>query len=153
MDQESGIDYNWEDNALCRTLPESQKKDFYPLKHDGEGKQQVNRARRLCSDCPVVVECLHASLVTNEKHGVWGMTSPKQRARMRKDYTITNEDGKRVALYEDIEVVVEILAEHIANMVEVGPGYYPVLLSNPTIRENRLHLYGPKTGGKKIIEN
>ncbi len=153
MDQESGIDYNWEKNALCRTLTESQKKDFFPLKQDGAGKLQVNRARRLCSDCPVVVECLHAALVTNEKHGVWGMTSPKQRQRMRRDYTITNEHGKKVALYEDMEIVVEMLAAHIYNMEQAGPGYYPVLTSNPRLRENRLDLYGPPKGGKKIIED
>tara|TARA_B100000953_G_scaffold279703_1_gene256003 strand:- start:19 stop:480 length:462 start_codon:yes stop_codon:yes gene_type:complete len=153
MDQTSGIDYNWEDHALCRSLTKEQKKDFFPLKHDGEGKQQVNRARKLCSECPVVVECLHASLVTNEKFGVWGMTSPKQRQQMRKKYTITNEDGEKVALYNDIDNVVEILADHISNMVEVGPGYYPVLTSNPNLRENRLHLHGPVKGGKEIIEN
>ena len=127
MDQKSGIDYNWEDNALCRTLPESQKKDFYPLKHDGEGKQQVNRARRLCSDCPVVVECLHASLVTNEKHGVWGMTSPKQRRLLRKANTIIDEDGNEVRLYEDIENCIEILSEHMTNMEQVGASYFPML--------------------------
>ena len=144
VDQESGINYNWEDFAACKDLPKEQKDDFYPEKADGRGKKQVNRARKICLDCPVVVECLHAALVTNEQYGVWGMTSPKQRQAMRKKYTITDEAGEKTALYEDIENVIEILADHIGDMIEVGTGYYPVLLNNPTLRER---------GGKKFIEN
>jgi WhiB family redox-sensing transcriptional regulator len=142
VDQESGIDYSWENFAACKDLSIKQKEDFFPLKDDGGGKLQVNRARRLCADCPVVVECLHAALTTNERYGVWGMTSPKQRLLMRRKYTVKNEAGEKVLLYEDIDNVVEILADHIGNMVEVGGGYYPVVLTNPTL---------PKLGG--IIED
>ena len=127
MDQESGIDYNWEDNAACRNLSIEEKGDFFPLKGDGKGKKQVNRARRICLDCPVVVECLHAALVTNEKFGVWGMTSPKQRRLLRKNYTIVDEDGEEVRLYEDINNCVEIMADHMTNMEEVGKAYFPML--------------------------
>ena len=139
VDQESGINYNWEDFAACKDLPKEQKDDFFPEKADGHGKKQVNRARKICLDCPVVVECLHAALVTNEQYGVWGMTSPKQRLIMRRKYTVVNEDGEKVALYEDIDNVIEILADHIGNMVEVGGGYYPVTRIHPTL---------PKIGGK-----
>jgi hypothetical protein len=63
---------------------------------------------------------------------------------MRRKYTITNDAGEKIALYNDIENVIEILADHISGMIEVGTGYYPVLINNPTLRE---------MGGKKIIEN
>ena len=139
VDQESGIDYDWEDFALCKEVSDKQKQDFFPLKDDGGGKRQVNRARKVCADCPVVVECLHAALSTNERYGVWGMTSPKQRLIMRRKYTVVNEDGEKVALYKDIDNVIEILADHIGNMVEVGGGYYPVTRIHPTL---------PKIGGK-----
>ena len=127
MDQESGIDYNWEDFAACKDLSKEQKDDFFPEKADGHGKKQVNRARRICLDCPVVVECLHAALVTNEKFGVWGMTSPKQRRLLRKVNTIKDEDGNEVRLYEDLENCIEILSEHMTNMEEVGASYFPML--------------------------
>tara|TARA_Y100001949_G_scaffold156203_1_gene144939 strand:+ start:1852 stop:2259 length:408 start_codon:yes stop_codon:yes gene_type:complete len=127
VDQESGIDYNWEDFAACKDLPKEQKDDFFPEKADGHGKKQVNRARRICLDCPVVVECLHAALVTNEKFGVWGMTSPKQRRLLRKVNTIKDEDGNEVRLYEDLENCIEILSEHMTNMEEVGASYFPML--------------------------
>ena len=84
VEQKSGIDYNWEKNAACRKLTQEQKDDFFPLKADGQGKLKINRARKICIECPVLYECLHAALVTNEKYGVWGMSSPKQRLKLRR---------------------------------------------------------------------
>ena len=127
VDQKSGINYNWEDFAACKDLPKEQKDDFFPEKADGHGKKQVNRARKICLDCPVVVECLHAALTTNEQYGVWGMTSPKQRRLLRKYNTTLDEDGNEVRLYEDLDNCIEILSEHMINMEEVGTAYFPML--------------------------
>ena len=96
VEQKSGIDYNWEKNAACRKLTQEQKEDFFPLRADGQGKVKINRARKICVECPVLYECLHAALVTNEKYGVWGMSSPKQRLKLRR-----GRDADGNPLYED----------------------------------------------------
>jgi len=40
-------------------------------------------ARAVCARCPVRVECLTWALLNDERHGVWGATSPPQRTRLR----------------------------------------------------------------------
>lgn len=41
-------------------------------------------ARATCAGCPVKEECLEYALVNNERWGVWGGTTPPERAAMRK---------------------------------------------------------------------
>ena len=54
---------------------------FYPDRHSGE----VMQAKMLCwSQCPYVEECLEWALANNEKHGVWGGTSERERRKMRR---------------------------------------------------------------------
>ena len=98
VEQKSGIDYNWEKNAACKELTQEQKDDFYPIRGDGKGKAMINRARRICVDCPVLAECLYAALLTNERYGVWGMSSPKQRLKLRRHKDV---DGNPLYLDQD----------------------------------------------------
>ena len=39
--------------------------------------------KRICSTCPVRVQCLEYALLTNERHGIWGGVSERERRRMR----------------------------------------------------------------------
>ena len=41
------------------------------------------RARELCAGCSVVTECLALALARSEEHGIWGGTTPLQRAALR----------------------------------------------------------------------
>jgi WhiB family redox-sensing transcriptional regulator len=52
---------------------------FFPS--DGVG---VDRARRICADCPVAVRCLDYALENRIDHGVWGGTSERERRRILK---------------------------------------------------------------------
>lgn len=64
----------WMDAAVCaQTDPEL----FFP---DGGGNAAL--ARRICSTCPVVENCLQYAVEHNEQ-GIWGGTSAKTRQRMR----------------------------------------------------------------------
>lgn len=64
----------WMVSALCRDRdPEL----FFP--QDGVG---VERARRVCAQCPVKDECLEYALKTRQEHGVWGGASERERRRM-----------------------------------------------------------------------
>ena len=41
-------------------------------------------AIQVCSDCPVRVDCLAAALENDEKYGIWGGKSEKQRRQLRR---------------------------------------------------------------------
>lgn len=64
----------WMLAARCRELaPE----EFFPS--DGVG---VEKARRICADCPVKTECLEHALTYRIDHGVWGGASERERRRI-----------------------------------------------------------------------
>ena len=46
---------------------------------------QDNRAaKRVCRGCPAVAECLEWALETDQRFGIWGATSERQRAAIRR---------------------------------------------------------------------
>ena len=52
---------------------------FFPS--DGVG---VEKARRICADCPVKEPCLEYALRNRIDHGVWGGASERERRRILK---------------------------------------------------------------------
>lgn len=64
----------WMDDARCRTAAPG---DFFPS--DGVG---VERAKRVCAECPVRAECLEYALAHRIEHGVWGGCSERERRRL-----------------------------------------------------------------------
>jgi len=52
---------------------------FFPS--DGVG---VEKAKKICSECPVRTKCLEYALKNRVDHGVWGGTSERQRRRILK---------------------------------------------------------------------
>jgi len=64
----------WMLDARCRDLDPA---EFFPS--DGVG---VERARRICAECPVRAECLEYALTYRIDHGVWGGASERERRRI-----------------------------------------------------------------------
>jgi WhiB family redox-sensing transcriptional regulator len=64
----------WMLQARCR---EAAPGEFFPS--DGVG---VDRARRICDDCPVKIDCLEYALTYRIDHGVWGGCSERERRRI-----------------------------------------------------------------------
>lgn len=65
----------WQDLALCaQTDPEA----FFP-----EVGGSTREARRVCRQCPVRAECLQYALENDERFGVWGGLSERERNRMK----------------------------------------------------------------------
>ena len=60
--------------ARCREFDPA---SFFPS--DGVG---VERARRICAECPVRIECLEYALEYRIDHGVWGGASERERRRI-----------------------------------------------------------------------
>ena len=63
------IHMDWGDKAACLTVdPEL----FFPVGNTGPAVDQIDRAKSVCSHCPVTEYCLQYALDTNQDSGVWG---------------------------------------------------------------------------------
>ncbi|GAA3878042.1 WhiB family transcriptional regulator [Streptomyces sedi] len=72
-------DHGWQEKAVCRTAPEAtrDRELFFP---DADDDQRVAAAKALCARCPVQQLCLQTALETGSRDGIWGGTTPEERA-------------------------------------------------------------------------
>ena len=67
---------DWQERALCaQTDPEA----FFPEKGGS-----TREAKRICSGCEVRAECLEYALANDERFGIWGGLSERERRRLRR---------------------------------------------------------------------
>ncbi|WP_309132526.1 WhiB family transcriptional regulator [Brevibacterium sp.] len=67
---------SWQDQALCaQTDPEA----FFPEKGGS-----TREAKRVCGSCEVRSECLEYALANDERFGIWGGMSERERRRLKK---------------------------------------------------------------------
>jgi WhiB family transcriptional regulator, redox-sensing transcriptional regulator len=64
--------------ALCKG------EDPGPWFPPGAGRFSAEAAKAVCAACPARVRCLEWALEVNEAEGVWGGTTPAERAEMRR---------------------------------------------------------------------
>ena len=77
-------DYTWRASATCRdTDPEL----FFPVGTTGQALLQIAKAKGVCCECPVKVECLDFAMDTNQDTGIWGGLSEEERRQMRRTAT------------------------------------------------------------------
>ncbi|MFJ3946309.1 WhiB family transcriptional regulator [Streptomyces griseoaurantiacus] len=77
-----GDDGDWGEQAVCRTAD--------PDELFVEGAAQ-NRAKALCTGCPVRLECLSYALDNRIEHGIWGgMTERERRSLLRRRPMVTS---------------------------------------------------------------
>ncbi len=66
----------WQERALCaQTDPEA----FFPEKGGS-----TREAKRVCTGCEVRAECLEYALANDERFGIWGGLSERERRRLKK---------------------------------------------------------------------
>jgi WhiB family redox-sensing transcriptional regulator len=66
----------WQERALCaQTDPES----FFPEKGGS-----TREAKRICVGCEVRAECLDYALAHDERFGIWGGLSERERRRLKR---------------------------------------------------------------------
>jgi len=69
-------DEAWQDRALCaQTDPEA----FFPEKGGS-----TREAKRICQGCEVRSECLEYALQHDERFGIWGGLSERERRKLKK---------------------------------------------------------------------
>ena len=67
---------SWQDKALCaQTDPEA----FFPEKGGS-----TREAKRICMGCEVKQECLEYALMQDERFGIWGGLSERERRRLKR---------------------------------------------------------------------
>lgn len=66
----------WQERALCaQTDPEA----FFPEKGGS-----TREAKRVCASCEVRAECLDYALANDERFGIWGGLSERERRKMKR---------------------------------------------------------------------
>ncbi|WP_373298307.1 WhiB family transcriptional regulator [Nakamurella endophytica] len=69
-------DVDWHDRALCaQTDPEA----FFPEKGGS-----TREAKKICTGCEVRAECLSYALANDERFGIWGGLSERERRRLKR---------------------------------------------------------------------
>ena len=73
VDEDSAL--AWQADALCaQTDPEA----FFPEKGGS-----TREAKRVCASCEVRVECLEYALMHDERFGIWGGLSERERRKLK----------------------------------------------------------------------
>lgn len=66
----------WQERALCaQTDPEA----FFPEKGGS-----TREAKKVCSGCDVRAECLEYALANDERFGIWGGLSERERRKLKR---------------------------------------------------------------------
>ncbi len=66
----------WQDRALCaQTDPEA----FFPEKGGS-----TREAKKVCLTCEVRDDCLESALMNDERFGIWGGLSERERRKLKK---------------------------------------------------------------------
>ncbi len=77
------IDLAWQDAANCTGANADL---FFP-----ERGASTRRAKQICGECDVLVECLEYAIANGEKFGIWGGLSERERRRIRKERAIQRQ--------------------------------------------------------------
>lgn len=72
----TAVEVDWQERALCaQTDPEA----FFPEKGGS-----TREAKRICESCEVRDECLEYALEHDERFGIWGGLSERERRRLKR---------------------------------------------------------------------
>ncbi|HEX2051410.1 MAG TPA: WhiB family transcriptional regulator [Actinomycetota bacterium] len=74
---------DWQDVAACR---EYDNVLFFGEEGESELEKQARetRAKAVCQRCPVSEPCLEFAMETNQKYGIWGGLTDKERASLKR---------------------------------------------------------------------
>jgi WhiB family redox-sensing transcriptional regulator len=71
----------WMEDAACaNTDPEV----FFMVGTTPELMDATRQAKRVCRSCSVQAECLAYALTVDDRHGIWGGTTPWERRAMKR---------------------------------------------------------------------
>ena len=73
--------YKWQLDAACRGMDSA---IFFhpPAERNSDRQWRINRAKAICTSCPVIDACRTWALRTMEPYGIWGGLSESERATL-----------------------------------------------------------------------
>ncbi len=74
--------WDWQRHACCRARPELFFGPDTATESPAARARREDQAKQICRPCPVVGDCRSHALRAPESHGVWGATTPIERARI-----------------------------------------------------------------------
>ena len=74
-------DNDWRMRAACL---QSKPDLFFPVGGTDQALSQIDRAKRVCADCPVRTNCLLWANRANVSDGVWGGLSAEERKSLKR---------------------------------------------------------------------
>jgi hypothetical protein len=94
------VDEEWYSKAECRN---SGTDIFYAdfTEAGSSGKKKTNEAKKICKRCSVSAECFTYAFNADERYGVWGSFSTRERLAIRRNIDIeimTVEIAKSIVL-------------------------------------------------------
>ncbi|MCJ0905113.1 WhiB family transcriptional regulator [Rhodococcus sp. SRB_17] len=70
--------WDWQMHGLCRGVDSSMF--FHPDGERGRARtQRETRAKEMCRQCPVLIQCRSHALTVSEPYGIWGGMSETER--------------------------------------------------------------------------
>jgi WhiB family redox-sensing transcriptional regulator len=80
-------DWQWQREAACQGMPSD---TFFPT--EGDTKRKHDRARTICANCSVFLECLEfATFTMPQEHGMWAGATEDERRELREG-TLTPDE-------------------------------------------------------------
>ena len=72
---------NWRSAGACLSADPDL---FFPITAKGPAQRQIARAKAICAECRVRLECLEFARTYDLTYGIWGGTTPEDRQRERR---------------------------------------------------------------------
>jgi len=89
MGEDDAEELGWQDRALCaQTDPEA----FFPEKGGS-----TREAKKVCRSCEVRAECLEYALEHDERFGIWGGLSERERRSLTPPWRLPASAGELVS--------------------------------------------------------
>lgn len=82
---------SWRNKAVCRTTK--------TINWFDEDKHQIKMAKEACRKCPVADQCLEFAVRNQERFGVWGGFTPRERNKITRHLSVlTKEEAKNLVI-------------------------------------------------------
>jgi len=91
MRMQALVEEDWMLAASCRGRP-----DLFFAPDDSETRSERRRreaaAKSVCARCPVRIECLMDALESDERFGIWGGLTERERRSLRRSEQVSPQD-------------------------------------------------------------
>jgi WhiB family transcriptional regulator, redox-sensing transcriptional regulator len=75
----------WMDRALCAQVDPDLFFELSTSRYEMKAQaERVSAAKAVCAECPVKAECLELALANDERYGIWGGLTERERREVKR---------------------------------------------------------------------